>query len=199
MITETFKFLTEELNAYLSQKLGVTTDQRLVLGNVGKAFDNDTSGNNALTGKAILSLINVEEDRITKQQDNFIKSDTRVTYKSPPLYLNLYVLFAVNRTDYGDSLKWLAYIIQFFQQQHVFTPTSNPNLDSRIQKLIVDLYNLNFEQINQMWSVIGGKYLPSVAYKVRQVVIDEDAIDYESGFIKEIDIAIPDNHKLPAL
>ena len=105
MITETFKFLTEELNAYLSQKLGVTTDQRLVLGNVGKAFDNDTSGNNTLTGRAILSLINVEEDRITKQQDNFIKSDTRITYKSPPLYLNLYVLFAVNRTDYGDSLK----------------------------------------------------------------------------------------------
>jgi hypothetical protein len=195
MIAETFKFLSEELNGYLSQKLGVTTDQRLVLGNIGKVSDNDTSGTNTLTGKAILSLINVEEDRITKQQDHYLKSDTQVTYKNPPLYLNLYVLFAINRTDYSDSLKWLAYIIQFFQQQHVFTPTSNPNLDGRIQKLIVDLYNLNFEQINQLWSVIGGKYLPSVVYKIRQVVIDENAIEYESGFIQEINISIPHNYK----
>jgi hypothetical protein len=195
MIAETFKFLSEELNGYLSQKLGVTTDQRLVLGNIGKVSDSDTGGTNTLTGKAILSLINVEEDRITKQQDNYLKSDTQVTYKNPPLYLNLYVLFAINRTDYSDSLKWLAYIVQFFQQQHVFTPTSNPNLDGRIQKLIVDLYNLNFEQINQLWSVIGGKYLPSVVYKIRQVVIDENAIEYETGFIQEIDISIPQNYK----
>jgi hypothetical protein len=199
MIAETFKFLSEELNGYLSQKLGITTDQRLVLGNIGKVSDNDTGGNNTLTGKAILSLINVEEDRITKQQENFLRSDTKVIYKSPPLYLNLYVIFAVNRTDYSDSLKWLAFIIQFFQQQHVFTPASNPNLDGRIQKLIVDLYNLNFEQINQLWSVIGGKYLPSAVYKIRQVIIDENAVDYESDFIREVDIAIPENHQLPAL
>jgi hypothetical protein len=25
-------------------------------------------------------------------------------------------------------------------------------------------------------------------YKIRQVTIDEDAIDYESGFIKQVDI-----------
>ncbi len=188
MISESFKFLVEELNTYLSQKLGVTTDQRLVLGNVGKALDNDGSGNNALTGKAILSLVNVEEDRVAKQQDAFVKTDTGITYQNPPLYLNLYALFSVNRTDYGDSLKWLAYIVQFFQFQNVFTPLSNPNLDSRIQKLIADLYNLNFEQINQMWSILGGKYLPSVLYKVRMITIDEDAITMESGFIKEVDI-----------
>jgi hypothetical protein len=188
MINETFKFLTEEINNYLSQKMGVITDKRLVWGNVGKALDNESGGSNALNGKAIMSLINVEEDRVAKQQENFIKSNTGITYKSPPLYLNLYVLIAVNRVDYGDSLKWLAFIIQFFQNQNVFTPISNPSLDIRIQKLIADLYTVNFEQLNQIWSILGGKYLPSVLYKVRQITIDEDAIDYESGFIKEIDM-----------
>jgi hypothetical protein len=188
MINETFKFLAEEINNYLSQKMGVITDKRLVLGNVGKALDNETGGSNALTGKAIMSLINVEEDRVAKQQENFIKSATGITYKSPPLFLNLYVLIAVNRVDYGDSLKWLAFIAQCFQNQNVFTPTDSPSLDIRIQKLIVDLYTVNFEQLNQIWSVLGGKYLPSVLYKVRQITIDEDAIDYESGFIKEVDM-----------
>jgi hypothetical protein len=188
MINETFKFLTEELNKYLSQKMGVITDQRVVWGNVGKALDNESSGHNTLTGKAIISLINVEEDRVAKQQENFVRTDTGVTYKNPPLYLNLYVLISVNRVDYGDALKWLAFIIQFFQSQNVFTPAAYPNLDIRIQKIIADLYTVNFEQLNQIWSILGGKYLPSVLYKVRQVTIDEDAIDYESGFIKEIDL-----------
>jgi len=187
MINETFKFLAEELNKYLSQKMGVITDPRVVWGNVGKAFDNDSGGHNALNGKAIISLINVEEDRVAKQQENFIKTTTGVTYKSPPLFLNLYMLISVNRTDYGDSLKWIAFIIQFFQNQNVFTPASNPNLDPRIQKLICDLYTVNFEQLNQIWSVLGGKYLPSALYKVRQITIDEDAVEYEGGFIKEID------------
>lgn len=187
MIQETFKFLAEEINKYLSKKLTVTTDKRLVLGNVGKALDSDTSSQNALNGKAIMSLINVEEDRVAMQQENWVKSPSGITYKNPPVYLNLYVLFAVNRADYSDSLKYLALIIQFFQSQNVFTPLNYPALDPRIQKLMCDLYSVNFEQLNQIWSVLGGKYLPSVLYKIRQITIDEDAIDYEAGFIKDIE------------
>ena len=158
-----------------------------MLGNVGKALDSDTSSQNALNGKAIMSLINVEEDRVAMQQENWVKSPSGITYKNPPVYLNLYVLFAVNRADYSDSLKYLALIIQFFQSQNVFTPLNYPALDPRIQKLMCDLYSVNFEQLNQIWSVLGGKYLPSVLYKIRQITIDEDAIDYEAGFIKDIE------------
>jgi len=82
----------------------------------------------------------------------------------------------------------LAYIIQFFQYQNVFTPLSHPALDTRITKLITDLYTLNFEQINRLWSTLGGKYLPSVMYKVRQITLDEDAVIAGGGLITEIDI-----------
>jgi len=196
MINETVRFLTDEVNKFLSLKLGATTDPRLVSGNVAKAFDTDAGGStNALSNKAIISLVNVEEDRLAKQQEPFTRTETGITYKSPPVYLNLYVLFSINLKDYPESLKWLAYIIQFFQYQNVFTPITNPGLDPRIQKLIADMYTLNFEQINHMWSTLGGKYLPSVLFKIRQVTIDEDVPFAISGFIKEIDI---DNRtKLP--
>jgi hypothetical protein len=36
--------------------------------------------------------------------------------------------------------------------------------------------------------VLGGKYFPSIMYKVRQVTMNEDAVISESGFIKEIQI-----------
>jgi hypothetical protein len=97
-------------------------------------------------------------------------------------------LFSANRTGYPDALQHLSYILQFFQFQHVFTPITHPDLDPRIQKLIVDLCTLNFEQVNHLWSTLGGKYIPSVLYKVRQITIDEDITLSESGFIKEVQI-----------
>jgi hypothetical protein len=133
-------------------------------------------------------MVNVEEDRIAKQQENFVRTDISTRYKSPPLYINLYVLFSANRSGYSDSLQHLSYIMQFFQFQHVFTPITHPSLDPRIQKVIVDLCTLNFEQINHLWSTLGGKYIPSVLYKVRQLTIDEDLTVSESGFIKEVQI-----------
>lgn len=190
MINETLKFISDEVNSYLSLKLGINTDPRLILGNVSKAMDNDVPGVNSLANRAILSLVNVEEDRVAKQQENYTKTDSGIIYKNPPTYINLYILFAVNRTEYTDSLKWLAYIIQFFQYQNVFTPISHPSLDEKIEKLIVDLYTLNFEQINHLWSTMGGKYIPSVLYKVRQITINEDAVVSGGGFITEIDTQV---------
>jgi hypothetical protein len=33
---------------------------------------------------------------------------------------------------------------------------------------------------------LGGKYLPSALYKIRQLTVDEQAITSESGLIREI-------------
>jgi len=192
MIFETLSFLSLEVDKFLNLKLGLPLEPpRLKIGNVARALDNSLTGSVSLDGKAILTLVNVEEDRVSKQQENFVKSDIKTVYKSPPLYLNLYILFSINATDkpdYQESLKWLGYILQFFQYQNTFTPLTHPALDEKIQRLVVDLYSLNFEQLNHLWSTLGGKYLPSIMYKVRQVTIDEDVTTSEAGFIKEIQL-----------
>ena len=188
MLLETFQFLADELNKYLILKGVVSSDTpRVELGNIARGYDTDTpTGMDPITNRAVLSLVNVEEDRVSKQQENYVKSIVSTRYKSPPLFLNLYMLVAVNRNNYGQSLAWLSHILQFFQFQNVFTPVTHPSLNSRILKLIVELHSLNFEQINHLWSTLGGKYLPSVMYKIRQVTLDEDLVISESGFIKEI-------------
>lgn len=186
MIYETLYFLACEVNEFLDLKLEPNTDPRLKIGNVSRALDDSLSGTNSLTGKAVLSLVNIEEDRVFKHQENFRKTDSTTIYKSPPLCLNLYLLFAVNKAEYEDALKWLAVIMQFFQYQNVFTATTHPNMNPSIQKLVVDLYSLNFEQVNHLWSTLGGKYLPSAMYKVRQITLDEDFMVGETGLIREI-------------
>ena len=188
MIYDTLKFLSEEVNRYLSLKMGVLAQPRLKIGNVSLAFDNTLLGENSLAGKAILSLVNVEEDKVAKQQENYSRTDSATQYKSPPLYLNLYILFSINKPEYDDCLKWLGHIMQFFQHQQVFTPITHPGLDPKIPRVVVDLFSLNFEQVNHLWSTLGGKYMPSVLYKVRQISVDENLTISESGFIKDIQL-----------
>jgi hypothetical protein len=190
MINESLKFLAEEVNRYLNLKIPnpTLTQPRLVVSNIAFANDANASVEPKIDDRAVLTLVNVEEDKVAKQQEHYSKTDTSTVYKNPPLYLNFYILFAMNRTNYGDSLRFLGHIIQFFQHQFVFTPVSHPGLDSKIQRLVVDLHNMSFEQSNHLWSVLGGKYFPSIMYKVRQVTMNEDAVISESGFIKEIQI-----------
>lgn len=189
MINEALKFIADEVNKYLSLKLGATTDPWLVLGNVAKAQDSDQGGgNNPLANKAILSLVNIEEDRISKSPDNYYKVNNTILYKNPRVFLNLYCLFTVNRNDYENAMKWLSLIIQFFQHRNVFTPANSPALDDKFNELIMDLYSLNFEQINHLWGTLGGKYLPSVLYKLRLVGIEEETPDGGGGLILEVNI-----------
>src|SRR6185503_6131548 len=135
----------------------ITSDApRVELGNVARAYDNETlTGSDPIANRAILSLVNVEEDRVSKRQENYTKTDTSTRYKSPPLFLNLYMLVSVNRNNYKQALAWLSHVMQFFQFQNVFTPVTHPSLDSRILKLIVELHSLNFEQVNHLWSTLG--------------------------------------------
>lgn len=196
MIDLTLKFLTDEINLYLAQNSLVLNEMNLVMGNASRIFDTDPgTSDTQLANKAIISLVNVEEDRISRQREPYTKTITGIVYAQPPVLLNLYVLFVMNQKKYDVALKWLSAIIRFFQHQPVFTPLSHPALDAGIMQLTVDLHTLNFEQNNQLWSTLGGKYLPSVLYKVRQVSVDEAAITGGAGFMS--DIIINEHGKQP--
>lgn len=56
----------------------------------------------------------------------------------------------------------LSFIISFFQNKNVFNHQNSPELDEKIEKIIVDLYTLNLEQQNHLWGALGAKYMPSV-------------------------------------
>ena len=198
MIDLTLKFLTDEINQYLAQKpnLVLSSDMSLVMGNASRLFDTDTTNIEVpMINRGIMSLINVEEDRIGREQENYRKTPTGIVYQNPPVYLNLYVLFVMNHKSYPTALRWLSYVIQFFQHQNVFTPVTHPGLDEGIEKITVELMSLNFEQSNQLWSSLGGKYLPSICYKIRQVTIDENVSNKGGGVIREI--VINERTKLP--
>ena len=160
----------------------------IILANVSQLneMQPNSGGNIPDPQNAFISLVNIEEDRISKSQENTFRRDSTIIYKNPKVFLNLYVLFSVNVANYSEALKRLSLIIQFFQYKNVFNITNSPGLDAGIEQLIADMYSLSFEQSNQLWATLGGRYIPSVLYKVRLVAIEEEAVNAEGGFIQSI-------------
>lgn len=207
MIDNALKFVAAEVNRYVVRKLNPQQDPSItklvVLGNITKAQDNDNNPNpnpnNTVANKAVLTLVNIEEDRISKSPQNYVKVNDKVEYRNPKIFLNLYCLFAVANTSYDTALQHLSLIIQFFQYKNVLNhqnspAASEPRLDSRIDKLVFDMISLNFEQVNHLWGTLGGKYLPSVLYKMRLVTIEDDTPQMQADPI--LNIAINDYNKI---
>jgi hypothetical protein len=189
VIAEALTFVVGEVNRYLNARLGPVTPDRVVLGNIARLADNDgNAGNNASNGVAMLSLVNLEEDKVSRNPENFRRIGDELVYRNPAVRLNLFGLFSAHTTAYSTALEILSLIIQCFQAQRTFEPAVNPHLDPRIEQLTLDLFTLNFEQVNHLWSTLGGKYYPSVLYKIRLVAI-EDTTPYAGGeLIQEISL-----------
>ena len=182
MIHTCLSFLTNELNEYLKLRTGSPNVNRVFLTSVA------TEGSGVvIPAKSLgLSLINIEEDRVYKdQKSTLINSMGNVEHLNPEIKLNLYVLISANfqntldddsTDDYVEGLKQLSWIISFFQARNVFTPENSPKLadyDPNLKKLVIELYSYSFEQLYNFWSVVGAKYLPSVLYKIRMLTFQE--------------------------
>jgi hypothetical protein len=109
------------------------------------------------------------------------------------VHLNIYLLFSMTSTSYENALKYLSWIIKFFQQKNVFTPANTPSASKPSSaemnfKMILDLYSPTFEEANFLWSTLGGKQLPSVIYKLRLLELEHEITQEVRGVVKEIDI-----------
>ena len=130
-------------------------------------------------GAVSLLLVNVEEEHATRPADPYRRAaaDGTAQRVSPPIHLNLHVLFVARFTDYEQSLRYISLILQFFLTRRVLDHESTPALDDRIEKLTMELLTLPFSEQNNLWGILRTAYQPSLLYKVRMVVLhDEDAV-----------------------
>jgi len=135
----------------------------------------------------VISLINIEETRISRDPRNYLKSGPHLFLKNPAVHLNLTLLFTAIRSEtaYDSALQNLQKVILFFQGKYAFDHINTPILDPGIEKLILEMITLNTEQLNHLWSIMGGRYQPSVIYKVRMVTIENISLD-EGLPVKEV-------------
>ncbi len=103
-----------------------------------------------------------------------------------PVYLNVYLMLASNfdSENYAESLKVLAQAIQFFQATPVFDHSNAPEMDRRIEQLTMEINNLDPDTASQLWGTHGGRYVPSIHYKMRMIAIQSGDTTREEFVIR---------------
>lgn len=132
-----------------------------------------------------IMIVGVEEERKEGKRPVLIPANDREYFRlNPPLELDLFILFAAHNKDYETALRDLTDVVAFFQANPVFDEQRYPSLNSSvtdpvnkpwqlIERLSFRLHNLSFEQQNNLWGMLGSKYIPSVVYKMNMLTVFE--------------------------
>ena len=173
MIYETLICITDEINSKCKRKLQTNEDKAILAGIVNQDGTVAIQGEN----KIIVTLLNVEKDTIGRNSAGLPIGVTSPN-TAPAVNINLYVLFSAyfSSTNYHEALRFLSFVVAYFQSKNVFTTANSPSMDPRIGKLIFELESLGADKLNNIWTTLGAKYMPSVVYKVRMLTFDDSII-----------------------
>jgi hypothetical protein len=193
MIFHAIKILAQELNTHLNM-LADESDDTVQLRNI--AF-HETEREKLAKDKVTISVFNVQQEPIMRNQHAFSRNPVskQIEYHNPPVTVNVFLLFAFNAHKYEHAVIYQSRTLKFFQSKTIFThknvahiPVEQVPEDEQLAefKLIIDLYTPTFEEINHLWSVMGGKHLPFAIYKMRALDLIYKQVQEERGVIKEI-------------
>lgn len=127
----------------------------------------------------VLFLVNVVKDTFPYTNAPERNSTSgRYVDSRPAVHMTLSVMVAANFSGrhYTDALKYLSQAISFFRLNPVFDRKSVPDMDARIERLFLDIENLGITDLSNLWGILGGKYVPSILYKVRMITFDSQEV-----------------------
>lgn len=179
--------IRNQFNDFLLEKWEQTingTSDIVQIDNIGSLNDQQ----NDLVNKVIITLLKIEEDA-TLRNGSLYTAKAKVDIKkyNPPVSLNLYILISITKKSYTESLQLLSDTLLFFQSKPVFySPNTVGNANNNELKFSVELCDLAFQDIFDMWSNLGGKLYPSAVYKIRSFSVQHPDAYKEVPAIKII-------------
>jgi hypothetical protein len=136
--------------------------------------------------KLVLFLVNIEKDALPYQQGALGHGASgRIGVGNAPVHLNLMLMFAAtfSGANYPEALKFISHTIGFFQSRPVLDHQNTPDLDPRIDRLVLEIENLSTSDLSNLWSILRGTYLPSVLYRMRMVTIDAHQLSGQLPYV----------------
>jgi hypothetical protein len=171
MIDLALKFLQEQLTAHINAQPDLE-DVDLKLSNLVNETGSIAFGENSLA----MTVICLNDDPLTKSQlTGYAQLGKRPSQLLQEMNLSLHLLLAANFKDYSRAWKALYHIFAYFKAHPIFTPSEFPTLSPSIGKMAVEQEILGYEQLNHVWSIVGGKQLPSIMFRVRVLLLQEEA------------------------
>lgn len=131
------------------------------------------------TNKLVIFLSGIERDTLAHRATNAPRAMAGgILQSAPPVFLNLLVMCAANfsGSHYPEALKFLSSAIAFFQGNAALDHQNTPGMDPRLERLALNMENLSSQEMHSLWSIHGGRYLPSALFRVRMITLDGGSI-----------------------
>jgi hypothetical protein len=174
MLDTALVFFQETLNTYIKVK---TNGQRE---NVVQFAEIQLPKDLAMQSNAItMLLVNLEEERLFRSGSVQMNQNHGLS-GAGNLCLNFHLLFIANFKDYVDSLKVLSLVLKFFRSYRTFTQQQMPALAPDIQQLSTEMVNLTFMEQGELWRSLEMPCSPSVLYKVKLLVFQDESMEQMS-------------------
>lgn len=175
MIDKAMNFIVGELNNVLLARFQ-SNENLAILSSISNPDGTLPPG---IENKVVVSLINVEREAAANGGSWPMRGGGESFGRtSPPLALNLLLMITASfSSNYNEALKFLGSVMGFFQSKPSFNPQNSPAFPSEMEKLSMELVNLSIQEVNNVWAILGAKYMPSVVYKMRMVVLQEGWIN----------------------
>ncbi len=187
MIDDALHIVSEQLNQFLKLRFDLTEN----MVSLSYVVNQDGSVATEEKNKVIFSLVDISEEVHTNGQGQYRSSQFGEYVARPDMYLNLQVGFFAyfNPSNYKEALKFISAVIQFFHSKPTFTEQNSPALADRgIEKLQFEVLHMDSNTKNNLWASLGAKYMPSIVYKVRAVLIEDAAVQGYLETIRTMDI-----------
>lgn len=185
LIDNVLEMIRRRLDAYFQASHPRPGDW-VVLSNVA---DHQGAVSEDTKDKVVMFLANIQNDTtISTYNRNVPVGEAQYVVAAPPIYINLYVLFMANfyNKQYREGLTVLSETIGFFQQNPVFTHDNLPGLDGTVDKIAMEITNLDLTQASYLMGMMGVKYLPSVYYRIRMLPFAGEAIQGTTGGVRDL-------------
>lgn len=153
--------LEEHLSRFHNQPEGLAT-----VGQIGNSTEEKPN-------KMVVCLLSVERETTGGIAAHMQRTEDGYARMQPPLLLNINVMLAAvfDERQYEESLSMLTDTLRFIQ--------SVPKFEVDGESYTIEIVNLSVQDQNNMWTLLGGQYYPSVVCKIRRLCIDGKRIATE--------------------
>jgi hypothetical protein len=182
LIDRAISLVAQRLNQHLRGRFGVADD----LVAVTALTDAEGKPATAARNRLVLFVTGIAHDPVARGAGGRPMAYAgRMPLGEAPVHLNVDLMLASNfdADNYLEALKILSNAVQFFQATPVFDRLSAPEMDPGLQQLALEIRNLDTDAAGQLWGIIGGRYVPSVLYRMRTIAIDAGALADEAPLV----------------
>ena len=183
MIDQVLGFIGKSLDQTLKPKLRWPHTDQLVRLSPLVTLGGDPPDD--IENKVILTVINVQMKAAIAQRVPYrpVRDDGDIEYK-PAANFVLFLLVSATFESYQDSFRVLSAILSYFHKNDHITAQTAPEFPPGVNTLTVELVDLDLNELNNLWNMLGCKHRPSLVYKIRFVVRpDELAAEEVPGIV----------------